>query len=172
MANRFTVLGSHFSDLTGDGQLETIFIRSGILYIYSGKKLVHTSPKEMGGSLSFLTYDVDPTAKNVMTTSAAFEISPITIDLNGDGMTELLAVASEKSYLGSFGMAPGIKKSWLAVVKFADGRYHLGTLGQELKSPIQGLAASNQKMLVVTSEGEAFSGDAGKSYLLAYPGDQ
>jgi hypothetical protein len=171
LPDRFTVLGSHLADLTGDERLETIFVRSGVLNIFSGKKLVYTSPKQMGGSLSFLTYDVDPAAKNVMTTSASFEVSPITMDLSRDGTTELLAVASEKSYLGSFGMAPGIKKSWLAVVKFSDGRFHLGTLGQELKSPMQGLAVSNQKVLVVTAEGKAFSGDAGKSYLLAYPGD-
>lgn len=171
LPDRFTVLGSHFADLTGNGRLETIFIRSGFLYIYSGKRLVYTSPKQMGGSLSFLTYDVDPMAKNVMTTSAAFEVSPITMDLNGDGDAELLAVASEKSYLGSFGMAPGIKKSWLAVVKFSDGRFQLGTLGRELKLPMQGLAVSNQKVLVVTAEGNSFSEDTGKSYLLAYPGD-
>jgi hypothetical protein len=172
LPDRFTVLGSHFADLTGDAELESIFIRSGVLYIFSGKKLVYTSPKQMGGSLSFLTYDVDPAAKNVMTTSAAFEVSPITMDLNGDGTAELLAVASDKSYLGSFGVAPGIKKSWLAVVKFSDGKFHLGTLGQELKSPIQGLVVSNKKVLVVTSEGKTFSGDAGKSYLFAYPADQ
>jgi hypothetical protein len=172
LPNRFTVLGSHFADLTRDGQLETIFIRSGVLYIYSGKKLVYASPKQMGGSLSFLTYDIDPAAKNVMTTSATFEVSPTTADLDGDGKTELLAAASEKTYLGSIGIMPDVKKSWLAVVKFSNGRFHMGTLGQELKSPMQGLAVSDQKVLVVTVEGKTVSGDVGRSYLLAYPGDR
>jgi hypothetical protein len=75
LPRRFTVLGSLFADLTGDGQTETAFIRNRILYIYNGKTLLYRSPKHMGGSLSFLTYVVDPTFKNIQTTSASIEKS-------------------------------------------------------------------------------------------------
>ncbi|UCD88925.1 MAG: hypothetical protein JSW04_10760, partial [Desulfobacterales bacterium] len=165
----FTVLGSHVADLTGDKSPETMFIRYGILYIYSGKKLIYTSPKQMGGSISFLTYDVDPDAKNVRTTSMAFEISPITMDLDRDGLTELVAVASEKSFLHAAGIAPSVKKSWLGVVKPQNGRFHLGTLGNEMSTPVQGLGAYNRQVYFVTSETGSSSGKANKSYLFAYP---
>jgi hypothetical protein len=169
LPKRFTVLGSHLADLTRDRQLETIFIRSGILYIYSGKKLVYTSPKQMGGSLSFLTYDVDPFAKNVMITTAAFEVSPITTDLDGDGQAELLTVASEKSYFSSVGITTEVKKSWLAALKYHNGMFHLGTLGQDMRSPVQGLAATDKQVLFVSSETGSISGEGGISYLFAYP---
>jgi hypothetical protein len=123
----------------------------------------------MGGSLSFLTYDVDPLAKNVMTTSAAFEVSPITTDLDGDDQPELLSVASEKSYFSSVGITPEVKKSWLAVLKFHNGMFHLGTLGQDMSSPVQGLAATDKQVLFVSSETASFSGEGGISYLFAYP---
>ncbi|UCF91197.1 MAG: VCBS repeat-containing protein [Desulfobacterales bacterium] len=169
LPGRFTVLGSLFADLTGDGQLETVFIRGGLLYIYSGKKAVYTSPQQMGGSLSFLTYAVNPSAKNVMFTSASFEISPVVADLDGDGQLELLAVASDRNIVGTLKAAPGIKKSWLSAVKFRDGRFDMGILGEEMDAPVPGLAVPDDRVLFVASKPTNIVGQGGRSDLLAYP---
>ena len=168
LPRRFTVLGSLFADLTGDGQLETAFIRSGILYIYNQKNRLYQSPKEMGGSLSFLTYDVDPTAKNLQPTSASFEVSPVAADLDGDGRLEILAVASEKDIIGDVGAAPGIKKAWLEVVKFQDGRFVKGTLGEEMDTPLQGLVVADKRVLFVATQPGNLFGKGSNSHLLAY----
>lgn len=168
LPRRFTVLGSLFADLTGDGQLETVFIRGGILYIYDQKNRLYQSPKEMGGSLSFLTYDVDPFAKNLQPTSASFEVSPVAADIDGDGQLELLAVASEKDIIGDVGAAPGIKKTWLEVVKFQDGRFVKGTLGEEMDTPLQGLVVADKRVLFVATQPGNLFGEGRNSHLLAY----
>lgn len=168
LPRRFTVLGSLFADLTGDGQLETAFIRGGILYIYNQKNRLYQSPKEMGGSLSFLTYAVDPTAKNIQPTSASFEVSPVAADIDGDRKLELLAVASEKDIIGNVGAAPGIKKSWLEVVKFQDGRFVKGTLGEEMDSPLQGLVVAGKRVLFVATQPGNLFGKGRNSHLLSY----
>jgi hypothetical protein len=168
LPRRFTVLGSLFADLTGDGKLETAFIRNGILYIYNQKNRLYQSPKDMGGSLSFLTYDVDSTTKNLMPTSASFEVSPVAADIDGDGRPEILAVASEKDIIGNVGAAPGIKKAWIEVVKFQDGRFVKGTLGDEIDTPLQGLVVADKRVLIVATQPGNVFGKGSNSHLLAY----
>jgi hypothetical protein len=164
----FTVLGSVFADVTGDGQIETIYVRKGILYVYAGKKRLYKSPKQMGGSLSFLTYDIDPTAKDVQTTTVEFEISPVVQDLDSDGYPEILAVASDRNLLGSLSITTGVKKSWLAVFRYQSGRFESGSLGNELDKPLQGLTVDQQRVLVVATEPGNIMGEGANSHLLAY----
>ena len=122
LPRNFTVLGSLLADVTGDGKMETIYVRNRNLYVYSEKKRLYKSPKQMGGSLSFLTYAKDPTVKDLHPTSVEFEISPVVYDLDGDGIAEILAVASDRNFLGSLSISDGVKKSWLAVFKYDNGR--------------------------------------------------
>ncbi len=165
---RFTVLGSLFADLTGDGKSETVFIRGGILYIYQGKQRLYASPKQMGGSLSFLTYDIDPGFKSLQTTSAEFEISPVAADIDGDGQLEIIAVAAEKNFLGDVAAAPGIKKSWLEVFKYKDRKVVTGTLGDEMETPLQGLVVDGKRVLIVATQAGNILGKGRSSHLLAY----
>lgn len=164
----FTVLGSVFADVTGNGQLETVYIRNRILYVYSEKKRLYKSPKQMGGSLSFLTYDIDPTFKDVQTTTVEFEISPVVTDLDGDGHPEILAIASDRNIFGSLAISPGVKKSWLAVFRYQDGRFESGKLGDEIDKPLQGLTVAQQRVLLVTTEPGNLMGEGANSHLLAY----
>jgi hypothetical protein len=164
----FTVVGSVLADVIGDGQMEAIYIRKRILYVYSGKKRLYKSPKQMGGSLSYLTYDIDPTFKDIQTTTVEFEISPVVRDLDGDGNPEILAVASDRNLLGSLSISTGVKKSWLAVFKYQDGRFESGSLGNELDKPLQGLAVDQHRVLVVATEPGNLMGEGANSHLLAY----
>jgi hypothetical protein len=168
LPRRFTVLGSCLADLTGDGRPEAAYIRSDILWIYAGGDRLYKSAKEIGGSLSFLTYDVDPTFQNPKTTTAAFEISPVASDLNGDGRPELLVPASDRNALGTVRIAPGIKKSWISVFKYENGRFVSGTLGDKLETPIQGLAVDGDRILLVATEAGDLARPAANSHLLAY----
>lgn len=164
----FTVLGSVLADVTGNGQVETIYVRNRILYVYSGKKRLYKSPKQMGGSLSFLTYDIKPNTRNIQPTSVEFEISPIVHDLNGDGIAEILAVASERDLLGNLSISAGVEKSWLAVFRYKDGRFESGRLGSELDKPLQGLTVDQHRVLFVTTEPGDITGEGAGSHLLAY----
>jgi hypothetical protein len=166
---RFTVLGSQIADLTGDGNLESVFIRSGILYVYRGKKQVYASPKEMGGTISVLTYEKELLTKDIMTQTAAFEISPVATDLDSDGRLELLTVSSHKTFFNVQGITPNVKKTRLAVLKYHDGRFIKGTLGEDIDRPIQGLAVSDDRVLFLISEPSSLLGKQGRSHLLGYP---
>jgi hypothetical protein len=165
----FTVLGSLFADLTGDGQLESIFVRGKELYIYTGKKQLYRSPPEIGGSLSVATYEVNPGAKDVFINSAMVEVSPAAADLDGDGRPELVVVASDRSFVGAPGISPNIKGTRLAVVKYKDGMFVKGTLGEMLGKPVQGLAITPGQLLFVATETGTIFGKKGSSHVLAYP---
>jgi hypothetical protein len=168
LPRRFTVIGSLLADLTGDGKLENAFIRNGILYIFNDKRRIYKSVKKMGGTLSFLTYDVDPSFQQPKTTTAAFEISPVAVDLNADGSNELLASASERSLLGSVRIASGLTKTWISLLKYDSGRFASGKLGEEFEVGLQGITINQQRLLLVTTEFGDLNADGGKSHLLAY----
>ena len=89
-----------------------------------------------------LTYDLNPGAKDRLFTTAAFEVPPVAVDLDGDGRVELVAIASEGS--GSLGIGSGVRKSWLATLDCRDGRFVRGSLGPELETPLQGLYAGRE----------------------------
>ena len=170
LPRRFPVIGSLIADLTGDGSLENAFIRNGNLYIFNGRKRLYKSVKKMGGSLSFLTYDVDPSfEQEPKTTTAAFEVAPLAVDLDGDGRRELAAVASERSVIGSLGIAPGVNQSWINVFKFAEGRFSSGNLGEKFDLALQGISLSRERLLLVGTEpGDIMDQEQGSSYVLGY----
>lgn len=168
LPRRFPVLGSLLADLTGDGKLESAFIRNGNLFIFNGKQRIYKSVKKMGGTLSFLTYDIEPGSKDSKPTTAAFEISPVAVDLDADGHNELLALASERSLLGSLQVSPGLTKTWISIFKYDNGRFTSGTLGEELELALQGITLNKQRLLVVATELGNLRGKGGNSHLLAY----
>jgi hypothetical protein len=164
----FSVQGTLFADLTGDGRTEIAFVRNRTLSVYQGTKLLYESSREMGGSLSVLTYDVNPGAKDRLFATAAFEVPPVAVDLDGDGRVEVVAIASEGS--GALGLGSGIRKSWLATLNYRDGRFARGTLGPELETPLQGLYPDRNGMYVVaTRSPSSLTRQKGESLLLFLP---
>jgi hypothetical protein len=156
-------------DLTGDGRLETVFVRKGNLYVYSGKERLYKSPKQMGGSLSMLTYDYDPKAKNLRTITVSIEVPPVVANLDNDGAAELLAVNSEQSAMGLTGAGPGVKKSWLTALKFMERQFVEGEFGESFNDPVQGLGYSGSTIFVLTAEPESLFQRAVKNRLHAFP---
>jgi hypothetical protein len=169
LPRRFPVQGSLFADVTGDGQVETIFIRDNLLYIFQGDLQLYKSPKIIGGSLSIDSYETNVNnPQDPVMDYASFDVCPVAVDLDGDGIKEIVAVASERSLLNSPGIGPGVQKSWLAVVKFRGNMFVKGTLGAEVDTPIQGLAIEQDRVLFVASEPSSLLGEGGASHLLSY----
>ena len=169
LPGRFTVVGGTITDLTGDGKVEAVFIRGGILYIYNGKKQLYASAKKMGGSLSYLIYDIDSVFKDVKTIHAFMEVSPLPADLDGDGRPDLLAIASNLPSVSSPGMGIKPTESQLTVLKFKEGRFIKGSLGEQMEMGIQGITVFNNRVLFVVSTPESLLGKEGSSHLLDYP---
>jgi hypothetical protein len=92
----------------------------------------------------------------------------VAADIDGDGQLEIIAVASEKNFLGDVAAAPGTKKSWLEVFKFKDKRFVTGTLGDEMDTPLQGLIVDGKRVLIVATKPGNILGRGRSSHLLAY----
>jgi len=166
--SKFNVLGSLFADVTGDGNLETIVVRDKALYIFNGKKQLYQSPPGMGGSLSVASYRLDPEAKDFLTKTAMVEVSPVAADLDGDGVLEIVVVASESFLFTAPGIAPTIKNPRLAVVKYRNGTFVRGTIGDEVGEPIQGMTVADGKLLFITTNTGSLFGKGASTQLLAF----
>ncbi len=81
LPSSFPVQGSLLADLTGDGKPEAIYVRRRVLYIYDGDKQLYESPRQMGGSLSAMTFNRNPEAVDQLFATQAFEVSPVAADL-------------------------------------------------------------------------------------------
>jgi len=89
--------------------------------------------------------------------------------LDRNGLPEIIVPASERTLVGSFvPSVPDIKRSWIAVVRYQNGRYEMGTLGEKLEQPVQGLGLYEQQVLVVTTEAGSITGEGARSHLLAF----
>ena len=168
LPSKFNVLGSLFADLTGDGRLETIIVRDKAIYIFAGKKELYQFSPGMGGSLSVATYDVNPDAKNVLTFTTIVEVSPVAADLDGDGVAEVVVVASESSLFTARGIVPSIKNPRLAVLKYRNGTFVRGTIGDEVGAPVQGMTVADGKLLFVTTNTGSLFGKGASTQLLAF----
>lgn len=163
----FPVQGSLLADLTGDGRPEAIFVRRRVLSIYDGEKLLYESPQKMGGSLSGMTFTRNPGAVDQLFTTEPFEVSPVVADLDGDGQLELVAVAAEGSFLRAPGLGPSLSATWLTVLRYNNGAFVRGRLGDNLDDPIQGLVVDGKRALLVSSQEGSFFSKKGGSSLLA-----
>ena len=162
---KFTVIGSQLADLTGDGQLEAAYVRNGTLWIYSKEKRLYVSPQQMGGSLSALTYKVDPTLLDYRSTSVFFEITPIAVDVDADGRKELLVVSSDQSAIKAPGMMTTIDESRIMVFDYENNIFVKGTVGDPVDASIQGLGTNGRQILFVATEPGAPLAQGGASRL-------
>jgi hypothetical protein len=145
-------------------------MRDKSLYIFAGKKELYRSPPGMGGSLSVASYDVNPDAApiNQLMNSATVEVSPVAADLDGDGVVEVVVVASEGSLFTAPGVVSSIKNPRLAVLKYRNGTFVRGTIGDEVGAPVQGMTVADGKLLFVTTNTGSFFGKGASSQLLAF----
>lgn len=163
----FPVLAGTLADLTGDGKPERIYVLGKTLYIRSETEELFRMPGA-GGSLAAISYALNPDQQAVQTKVGAIEIAPLAMDVDGDGRPEVVAAAAAQSPFAIPGIYSGFSYSQLAVIKYQDGRFVQGTLGDQINSPIQGLALDNGKILFVASRPETIAGKSGGSDLNAY----
>lgn len=165
----FQIFGALITDVTGDGSADVCFVRNRRLYIYSAGTQIYKSSKELGISLSTVTYDIDPDAQNPMITSAACDVAPVAADLDGDGVREIVAIAAQGNIMQTVGAASAIDKSWLAVFKYRNGMVMKGTLGDKLERPMQGLAVDQGQALMVATDVAGMLDGNSATYVLAVP---
>lgn len=165
----FSVHGSLFADLTGDGEPEAVVIKRGLLTIFRGREVLYQSKKEMGGSISQLTYDTNPGQLDALFTSVSFEVPPVAADLDGDGRPELIAISSDHPAVIAPGSRSDIANTWLSVIKFQQGRFVKGTLGDPFESPLQGLHAGKDSILLISANPQNADESAAVSSLLTVP---
>lgn len=169
LPNSFQVFGALLTDVTGDGQIESVFVRNRRLYIFKGTEQIYKSSKEMGGSVSTITYDIDPDAKYTLINNVSFEVAPIAADLNGDGIREIVSLAADGNIMRNVGVASAIDRSWLAVFKYQNGMVIKGSIGDKLERPLQGVAVANGQAYMLATDVGNILGGSESSYLLSIP---
>ncbi|MBN2426968.1 MAG: hypothetical protein JXK94_01375 [Deltaproteobacteria bacterium] len=170
----FTVIGCLYADITGDGQPEWAYVRFNILFLYSadGQNRIYESPKQMGGSLSVARFNLfaESNRENEQSEFAPFEVTPVAVDLDGDNVKELVVASAEKIAYGvADGLLSGVKSSWLGVIKFRDGMFVKGTIGEKMEIPLAGLTVTSNEILFIASQPNKLLGGKGTSYLLSFP---
>lgn len=165
---RFALPGSAMGDLDGDGQAELITVYNGELAIFSGNREVYRNSGKMGGSLATLTYDVNPGMVDTLFETVSLEVPPLVRDIDGDGVAELLAIASDTSSVKAPGIGPGIESSWIAVFKYQNAKYDKGRLQIEREYPLQGLWEEAGQVFLVESTTSSAMSREGTSNLLVY----
>ncbi len=165
---RFILPGSTLGDLDGDHRPELVTVNNGNLTIFSDGKKVYSSTGQMGGSLASLSYDVNPGLEDTLFETVHLDIQPTMQDIDGDGVVELLLVASDTS---SFRIraGTGLKSSWVAVVKYRNGAYDQGRLAPQREYPLQGLWADAGNVFLVESKENSSPGKKAQSKLLIFP---
>ena len=111
---------------------------------------------------------VDPEAKDFRTNTTMVEVSPVAADLDGDGVMEVVVVASESSFFTARGIVPSIKNPRLAVLKYRNGTFVRGTIGDEVGAPVQGMTVADGKLLFVATNIGSFFGKGASTQLLAF----
>lgn len=148
---KFTVLGSAISDVTGDGVNENIFIRNNILYIYSGNELIYTSSKVIGNNASMLTYEINPKSPYVRQNTVSIELPPVTEDVDADGTSELLVIASKRNELGSVVGISEIENNWMVSFKYKDNQFVKGSIERVIDEHIKGFTIVDNNIVAVVS---------------------
>lgn len=164
---QFVVTAGALGDLTGDGKPEAIYVRGRNLHIFSGQELLFEL-RGVGGSIDTITYAVNPTQLDLLTRREEIEIPPLVTDIDGDGRSELIVAASSQATLSAPSLYSGFKSSQLAVLKYRDGNFVRGTIGDALDSPVQGLYAEKDRLLFVLTQPSALFGRDGASNLQAF----
>jgi hypothetical protein len=164
----FTIAGSTFADLTGNGKLETVVVHNKQLFIYEGSELLYRLSEEIGGSLSSITYEIYPTARETTPITVSFELSPVVADIDADGRPELVVITSERPFF-NIGGTPTIKKSRLLSLDYRDGRFLKAYWGKEIDGAIQGLSIVSDRMIVLASEPTSWLRGKTQSHLLVFP---
>lgn len=162
----FPVQGSQFADLTGDGRLETIFVRDRTLYVYQGKERLYQSTRPVGGSRSVLAHDRNPGAKDRLFITIPFEVPPAIAPVPGERRVTLALPVRENSLFGGLGLGSEGGRNALATLSYEKGRFILESRGSEIEGSIQGLAVAGGRILLVVAEPD---GAEGKGHLLTLP---
>ena len=172
LPDRFILPGSNVADLNQDGQPELISINNEGVSIFSGAAKVYFSNGEKGGSLSTISYYQNPGMEGSLFKTDSLEIQPTISDIDGDGIPELLLVGSETTVLKAPGIGPGIEKSWITALKYANGGYRKGLLKFQRENPLQGLWAEEGKTIIAETMTTSSFNQKGRTNFFLYSLDK
>jgi len=147
------------------------YVIANKLHIAEGGRNVYTSGKEMGGSVSAVRYEQNPDDINPLFSTANIEIRPLAVDIDNDGIREILVPSADLSVFSSVGGANTIKKTWVSVLKRTGvGSYMKGKIGGNYDQYIQAMGSANNTLYLLTVDpGGIFSDSRGSSQLLILP---
>jgi hypothetical protein len=165
----FTVTGSELADFDGNGKTETAVVKNGFLFIYRGRRQIYKSPHKLGGSIVTLNYNATPGMQDDRLDTVRFNLSPLWCDFDGDGRKELIVPAAEGVSHIIPGLPTEVDSSWLAVIRYEQGRFSTKELSETFERPIQGLGISPQGVLFLTTQPAGDEAEHGQATVYRLP---
>ncbi|MBF0453003.1 MAG: hypothetical protein HQK75_20040 [Candidatus Magnetomorum sp.] len=144
----FTVYGSILGDMTGDGYLETIWVRNGILRIYQGKSFLY---KTYVGDFPTqrVSYDIDPVAKKTLFRDVSIYPKPVFYDLNNDHHPELFVIHSERPFLSQIGFSSQAVRTWIKCIRYHNKMFYSQRVSRVFDSNIQAATIYNNDFIIL-----------------------
>jgi len=146
----FTVYGSIMGDMTGEGYLETVWIRNGILRIYQGKSFLY---KTYVGDFpnQRITYDIDPVAKKTLFRDVSIYPKPVFYDMNKDQQPELFVIHSERPFLNRLGFSGQAVRTWIKCIRYHNKMFYSQRVSNVFDSNIQAIKLFKDKFIILMS---------------------
>ena len=171
----FAVTGSAIEDLDGDRLdnepvFESITISDGQLLIGSGDDVKLRRKAGYGGSLVSVLYELDPDLLDTLHETASFEIAPLSVDLNNDGIQEFIVPrVHDKSFDFSFGGGRNYEYRLDAFYLDSNGQFKGAELPVSVFGRIQGMAVFEQQLQLLVSDVESSKTKNAETVLTGYP---
>jgi hypothetical protein len=142
----FTVYGSILGDMTGDGLLETMWIRNGVLRIYQGQSFLYKTyvgdyPNQK------ITYDLDPASKISLFRNVSIYPKPLFYDVNKDNHPELFVIHSERPFLSQFGFSNQAVRTWIKCIRYHNKMFYSQRITRVFDANIQAITVYQDNLI-------------------------
>ena len=165
----FTVTGSTIDNLNGNTIFESITIDDGQLLISSGEEIKLRRTAGYGGSLASVLYEFNTEMVDALHQTAAFEIAPVSIDINNDGTREFITPrVHDKPFGFSFGIGRNYEYRFEVFYIDHSGQFSSTLLPINVFGRIQGMTALDRRLLVLINDVETSNAEDGGTILISY----
>lgn len=166
----FTLPGAVYADVNNDHIKELCFINShNFLEIYQGSKRLWVSEERLAGSLQNVQYEVG--TEKVSYTEKRQISTPLKVcDVDGDGVSELLATDNESEMSTAIGDYGFLNKGNIKMIKNSGRGFAVRKVTGIIDGPLQGLQIIDGELVcAMVKRGDDLLKLSGTTYLLAFP---
>lgn len=165
----FTVTGSALEDLGDNSGFASATIRRGLLVFSSGGEIKLRRKTGYGGSLASILYELNPGLLDTLHQTAAFEVSPVSVDIDSDGLSAFIVPRIDDKPF-SFSLGSDRNYEYRFDVFYIDGHRQFKSVELPIRifGRLQGMSVFDKQLLLLISDVESSKAEGGKTVLMSY----